>query len=29
MKTLKSKIYKPMAANDSESYIGHLNKLVD
>ena len=29
IKTLKSKIYKKMTANDSKSYLPHLNKLVD
>ena len=28
-KTLKSKIYKRMRANDSKSYLGCLNKLLD
>ena len=28
-KTLKAKIYKKMAANDSKSYIPYLNKLAD
>ena len=28
-KTLKGQIYKGMTANDSKSYIGYLNKLVD
>ena len=29
IKTLKGKIYKTFTANDSKSYIGYLNKLVD
>ena len=29
IKTLKSKIYKRMTANDSNSYLPHLNKLID
>ena len=29
IKTLKSKIYKKMTANDSKSYLPYLNKLVD
>ena len=29
IKTLKSKSYKKMTANDSESYLSDLNKLVD
>ena len=29
IKTLKGKIYKKFTANDSESYFGYLNKLVD
>ena len=29
IKTLKSKIYKRMTANDSKSYIPYMNKLVD
>ena len=29
IKTLKSKIYKEMTANDSKSYLSYLNKLVD
>ena len=29
IKTLKSKIYKKMTANDSRSYLPYLNKLVD
>ena len=29
LKTLKDKIYKKMAANDSKSYLLDLNKLVD
>ena len=29
IKTLKSKIYQKMTANDSKSYLPHLNKLVD
>ena len=29
IKTLKSKIYKKMTANDSKSYLLYLNKLVD
>ena len=29
IKTLKSKIYKKMEANDSKSYLPYLNKLVD
>ena len=29
IKTLKAKIYKKMTANDSESHLGYLNKLVD
>ena len=29
IKTLKGKIYKNLTANDSKSYIGYLNKLVD
>ena len=28
IKTLKSKIYKKMTANDSKSYLPYLNKLV-
>ena len=28
IKTLNSKIYKRMTANDSKSYLGYLNKLV-
>ena len=28
-KTLKGKIYKTVTANDSKSYLGYLNKLVD
>ena len=27
--TFKSSIYKKIAANDSKSYVGYLNKLVD
>ena len=29
IKTLKSKIYKKMTANDNKSYLLYLNKLVD
>ena len=29
IKTLKGKIYKKMTVNDSKSYVGCLNKLVD
>ena len=29
IKTLKAKSYKKMTANDSNSYLPHLNKLVD
>ena len=29
IKTLKSKIYKKMTANDSKSYLSYLNKLAD
>ena len=29
IKTLKTKIYKKMAASDSKSYLPYLNKLVD
>ena len=29
IRTLKSKIYKKMTANDSKFYLGYLNKLVD
>ena len=29
IRTLKGKIYKNMKANDSTSYLGYLNKLVD
>ena len=29
IKTLMGKIYKKLAANDSKSYLGYLNKLVD
>ena len=29
IKTLKSKIYKEMAGDDSKSYISYLNKSVD
>ena len=29
MKTLQSKIYKRMTANDSKSYLPYLNKLID
>ena len=29
IKTLKVKIYNKMRANDSKSYLSHLNKLVD
>ena len=29
IKTLKSKIYKKITANDSKSYLSYLNKLVD
>ena len=29
IRTLKGKIYKKMTANDSKSYLGYLNKLVD
>ena len=29
IKTLKSKIYKRMTANDSKSYLPYLNKIVD
>ena len=29
IRTLKSKIYKTMAANDSKSHLSYLNKLVD
>ena len=29
IKTLKSKIYKKMTANDNKSYLPYLNKLVD
>ena len=29
IKTLKGKIYKKMTVNDSKSYLGYLNKLVD
>ena len=28
-KTLKAKIYKKMTANDRNSYLSYLNKLVD
>ena len=28
IKTLKSKIYKKMTANDSKSYLCYLNKLI-
>ena len=28
-KTLKGKIYKTVTANNSKSYLGYLNKLVD
>ena len=28
-RTLKGKIFKKMTANDSKSYLGYLNKLVD
>ena len=29
VKTLKAKIYKNVAANDSKSYLSYLNKLAD
>ena len=29
IKTLMGKIYKKLAANDSKSYLGYRNKLVD
>ena len=29
LRTLKSKIYKKLKANDSKSYLGHLNKLIE
>ena len=29
LKTLKTKTYKKMAANDSESYLAYLNKLAN
>ena len=29
LKTLKSKIFKRMAGNDSKSYLPYLNKLVE
>ena len=29
VKTLRAKIYKKMTANDRESSLSHLNKLVD
>ena len=29
IKTMKAKIYKKITANDSKSYLPHLNKLVD
>ena len=29
IKSLKSKIYKKLTTNDSKSYLGYLNKLVD
>ena len=29
IKTLIGKIYKKLTANDSKSYLGYLNKLVD
>ena len=29
VKTLKAKIYKNVAANDSKSYLSYLNKLTD
>ena len=29
IKTLKSKIYKKMTANDNKSYLPYLNELVD
>ena len=29
IKTLKTKTYKIMTANDSKSYFSYLNKLVD
>ena len=29
IRTMKDKIYKKMTANDSKSYLGYLNKLVD
>ena len=29
IKTLKTKIYKNVTANDSKSYLSYLNKLVD
>ena len=29
VKTLKSKIFKRMAGNDSKSYLPYLNKLVE
>ena len=29
IKTLKSKIYRKMIANDSKSYLPYLNKIVD
>ena len=29
IKTLKGKIYKKKSANDSSSYLGYMNKLVD
>ena len=29
VRTLKGKIYKKMAANDSKYFLGYLNKLVD
>ena len=28
-RTLKGKIYKKMTANDSKSYLNHLNKLAN
>ena len=29
IRTLKGKIYKKMTPNDSKSYLGYLNKLVN
>ena len=29
IRTLKSKIYEKMTANDKKSYVGYLNKLVE